>query len=59
MADKPCSSVDPNPISPVSGLNNSAIRHSSVRAIAVAVLGYLYYDAQQSKVKIDLPGEGR
>lgn len=27
-----------------------------VLAIAVAVLGYLYYDAQQSKVKIDLPG---
>ncbi len=33
-----------------------------VLAIAVAVLGYLYYDAQQAKVKIDLPGvkiEGR
>ena len=26
-----------------------------VLAIAVAVLGYLYYYAQQSKVKIDLP----
>lgn len=31
-------------------------------AVGVAVLGYLYYDSQQSKVKIDLPGvkiEGR
>ena len=30
--------------------------------IAVAVLGYLYYEAEQTKVKIDLPGvkiEGR
>ncbi len=27
-----------------------------VLVIAVAMLGYLYYDAQQSKVKIDLPG---
>lgn len=25
-------------------------------AVAVAVLGYLYYDSQQSSVKIDLPG---
>jgi len=24
--------------------------------IAVAVLGYLYYEAEQTKVKIDLPG---
>jgi hypothetical protein len=24
--------------------------------IAVAVLGYLYYDAQQTSVKIDVPG---
>jgi hypothetical protein len=33
-----------------------------IRAIAVAVLGYLYYESQQSTVKIDLPGvkiEGR
>ncbi len=31
-------------------------------AIAVAVLGYLYYDSQQTNVRIDLPGlkiEGR
>jgi len=31
-------------------------------SVAVAVLGYLYYDAQQTKVKVDLPGfkiEGR
>lgn len=31
-------------------------------AIAVAVLGYLYYDSQQTQVRIDLPGlkiEGR
>ncbi len=30
--------------------------------IAVAVLGYLYYEAEQTKVKSDLPGvkiEGR
>jgi len=25
-------------------------------AVAVAVLGYLYYESQQSSVKIDLPG---
>ncbi|MGQ0456125.1 MAG: hypothetical protein ACT4OU_03575 [Hyphomicrobium sp.] len=25
-------------------------------SVAVVVLGYLYYDAQQSRVKIDLPG---
>lgn len=24
--------------------------------VAVAVLGYLYYESQQTKVKIDLPG---
>jgi hypothetical protein len=33
-----------------------------VLALATAVLGYLYYDCQQTKVKIDLPGvriEGR
>ena len=33
-----------------------------VLLVAVTVLGYLYYDSQQSKVKIDLPGikiEGR
>lgn len=24
--------------------------------VAVAILGYLYYDSQQSSVKIDLPG---
>lgn len=24
--------------------------------VAVAVLGYLYYDARQSTVKIDVPG---
>lgn len=33
-----------------------------VLAAAVVVLGYLYYDSQQSRVKIDLPGvkiEGR
>ena len=24
--------------------------------VAVAVVGYLYYDTQQSSVKIDLPG---
>ncbi len=24
--------------------------------IAVAILGYLYYEAEQTKVKIDLPG---
>jgi len=24
--------------------------------VAVAVLGYLYYDSQQSSVKIDVPG---
>lgn len=23
---------------------------------AVAALGYLYYDSQQSKIKVDLPG---
>lgn len=31
-------------------------------AVAVVVLGYLYYDAQRTKVKVDLPGikiEGR
>ena len=30
--------------------------------VAVSVLGYLYYDSQQTKVKVDLPGvkiEGR
>lgn len=27
-----------------------------VLAIGVAVLGYLYYDSQQSAVRIDLPG---
>lgn len=27
-----------------------------VLVAAVAVLGYLYYDSQQSTVKIDLPG---
>lgn len=25
-------------------------------AVGVAVLGYLYYESQQSSVKIDLPG---
>jgi hypothetical protein len=33
-----------------------------VLAVAVVVLGYMLYDANQSKVKIDLPGvkiEGR
>lgn len=33
-----------------------------VLLVAVAVLGYLYYEAEQTKVKIDLPGvkiEGR
>lgn len=25
-------------------------------AIGIAVLGYLYYDSQQSSIKIDLPG---
>lgn len=33
-----------------------------VLAVAVVVLGYLYWDAQQTKVKVDLPGikiEGR
>lgn len=31
-------------------------------SVAVAVLGYMYYDAQRTKVKVDLPGikiEGR
>lgn len=27
-----------------------------VLAIAVAVLGYLYYESQQSVVRVDLPG---
>jgi len=33
-----------------------------VLSVAVIVLGYLYWDAQQTKVKVDLPGikiEGR
>lgn len=33
-----------------------------VLLVAVGVLGYLYYEAEQTKVKIDLPGvkiEGR
>lgn len=33
-----------------------------ILAAGVAVLGYLYHDAQQTKVKVDLPGvkiEGR
>lgn len=27
-----------------------------VLAIAVAVLGYLYYESQQTSVRVDLPG---
>lgn len=27
-----------------------------ILAIAVAVLGYLYYESQQSVVRVDLPG---
>ena len=27
-----------------------------VLAVAVAVLGYLYYDSQQNVVRVDLPG---
>jgi hypothetical protein len=27
-----------------------------ILGLAVVVLGYLYYDSQQSRVKIDLPG---
>ena len=27
-----------------------------VLVVAVGVLGYLYYDSQQTKVKLDLPG---
>jgi hypothetical protein len=27
-----------------------------VLVIGVAVLGYLYYDSQQSSVRVDLPG---
>jgi RsiW-degrading membrane proteinase PrsW (M82 family) len=27
-----------------------------VLAIGVAVLGYLYYESQQNKVRVDLPG---
>ena len=33
-----------------------------VLSVAVVVLGYLYYDSQQTKVRVDLPGikiEGR
>jgi hypothetical protein len=33
-----------------------------VLSVAVVVLGYLYWDAQQTRVKVDLPGlkiEGR
>lgn len=28
----------------------------AVLTVAVAVLGYLYYDATQSKVTVDIPG---
>lgn len=28
----------------------------AVLAVAVAVLGYLYYDSQQTTVRIDVPG---
>ena len=27
-----------------------------VLAVAVAVLGYLYWDAEQTRVRVDLPG---
>ena len=27
-----------------------------VLVVAVGVFGYLYYDSQQTKVKVDLPG---
>jgi hypothetical protein len=28
----------------------------TVLAVAVAVLGYLYYESQQNAVRVDLPG---
>lgn len=28
----------------------------AVLAVAVATLGYLYYESQQSRVSVDLPG---
>ena len=37
-------------------MNNSKNALILLLLVAVAVLGYLYYDSQQSTVRIDAPG---